>query len=187
MEKPPFVAHNWPPIFFSIANRPKTSPNLIFCSIKMSLLLYNDFVSSSMYVLGMCCSYQMWAEFKKRGASKFYCPWNLFFVVHVLDCTWTTQFKLRSPRLSMYIVLTNKEFRGSVWKGPHERRSSSLLTNALSFYRSQNVLCRSKFFVSDQKFIYILCRSQTFCAIQKDDLHSVKLFFVPAQKFLKRH
>ena len=57
----------------------------------------------------------------------------------------------------------------------------------MSFYRSQNVLCRSKFFVSDQKFIYILCQSQTFCARQKDDLHSVKLVFVPAQKFLKRH
>ena len=59
--------------------------------------------------------------------------------------------------------------------------------NALSFYRSQNVLCQSKFFVSDQKFIYILCQSQTFCARQKDDLQSVKLVFVPAQKFLKRH
>ena len=37
MKKPPSkVAHNRPPIFFSIANWPKTSPNLIFCSIKMS-------------------------------------------------------------------------------------------------------------------------------------------------------
>ena len=42
---------------------------------------------------------------------------------------------------------------------------------ALYFYRSQNVLGCSKFFVPDQK----------------DDLHSVKLVFVPAQKFLKRH
>ena len=57
---------------------------------------------------------------------------------------------------------------------------------ALSFYRSQNVLCWSKCFVSDQKFIYILCQAQTFCARQKDDLHSVKLVFVPTQKFLKR-
>ena len=60
-------------------------------------------------------------------------------------------------------------------------------TNALSFYRSQNVLGWSKFFVPDQKFIYILWQSQTFCARQKDDLHSVKLVFVLAQKFLKRH
>ena len=60
-------------------------------------------------------------------------------------------------------------------------------TNALSFYRYQNVLGWSKFFVPEQKFIYILWQSQTFCARQKDDLHSVKLVFVPAQKFLKRH
>ena len=43
------------------------------------------------------------------------------------------------------------------------------------------------FFVPDQKFIHTLWQSQTFCARQKDDLHSVKLVFVPAQKFLKRH
>ena len=43
------------------------------------------------------------------------------------------------------------------------------------------------FFVPDQKFIHILWQSQTFCARQKDDLHSVKLVFVPAQKVLKRH
>ena len=39
----------------------------------------------------------------------------------------------------------------------------------------------------DQKFIYILWQSQTFSARQKDDLHSVKLVFVLAQKVLKRH
>ena len=61
------------------------------------------------------------------------------------------------------------------------------LTYALSFYRSQNDLCRSKNFVSDQKIFYILCQSQTFCARQKDDLHSVKLVFVSVKKFLKRH
>ena len=61
------------------------------------------------------------------------------------------------------------------------------ISNALSFFRSQNVLGWSKFFVPDQKFIYILWQSQTFFARQKDDLHSVKLVFVPAQKFLKRH
>jgi hypothetical protein len=41
--------------------------------------------------------------------------------------------------------------------------------------------------VSDQKFIYLLCQSQIFCARQKDDLHSVKLVFVPAKKFLNRY
>ena len=59
--------------------------------------------------------------------------------------------------------------------------------NALSFDRSQNVLGWSKFFVPDQRSIYILWQSQTFCARQKDDLNSVKLVFVPAQKVLKRH
>ena len=37
MEKPPAkVAHNWANFFFIIVNKPKTSPNQIFCSIKMS-------------------------------------------------------------------------------------------------------------------------------------------------------
>ena len=40
------------------------------------------------------------------------------------------------------------------------------------------------FFVPDQKSIYILCQSQRFFARQKDDLHSVKLVFMPAQIFL---
>ena len=60
-------------------------------------------------------------------------------------------------------------------------------TIALSFYRSQNVLGWSKFFVPEQKNIYLLWQSQTFCSGQKDDLHSVRLVFVSAQKFLKRH
>ena len=70
---------------------------------------------------------------------------------------------------------------------PTLKETQPPVSNALSFYRSQNVLCQSKLFVSYQKFIYILCQSQTFCARQKDDLHAVKLVFVPAQKFLKRH
>ena len=70
---------------------------------------------------------------------------------------------------------------------PEKLQVSKRYFYALSFYRSQNVLCKFKFFVSDQKFIYVLCQSQTFCARQKDDLHSVKLVFVPMQKFLSRH
>ena len=34
------------------------------------------------------------------------------------------------------------------------------------------------------KIYYILCQSQTFCARQRDDLHSVKLVFLLAQNFL---
>ena len=48
-------------------------------------------------------------------------------------------------------------------------------------------LSQPKFFEPAQKFIYILCQLQALCARQKDDLHSVKLVFVPTQKFLKRH
>ena len=57
------------------------------------------------------------------------------------------------------------------------RNQHQVFTNALSFYRSQNVLCWSKFFVLDQKFIYILCQLKRFCARPIDDLHSVKLVF----------
>jgi hypothetical protein len=39
--------------------------------------------------------------------------------------------------------------------------------------------------VPDQKSIYILWQSQTFCARLKDDLHSVKLVLVPAQNAVK--
>jgi hypothetical protein len=37
-------------------------------------------------------------------------------------------------------------------------------------------------FVPNQKFIYILWQSQTFCARQKDDLHSVKSVFCAGTK-----
>ena len=57
-------------------------------------------------------------------------------------------------------------------------------TNALSFYRYQIVLGLSKFFVPDQKLIYILWLSQTFCARQKYDLHSL-LFFMLALNAVK--
>ena len=48
------------------------------------------------------------------------------------------------------------------------RKKGFWANNALSFYRSQNILGWSKFFVSDQNIIYILCLSQTFCASPKD-------------------
>ena len=62
--------------------------------------------------------------------------------------------------------------------------SCNQVTFALSFYRFQKVLGWSKSFVPDQKFIKILWQSQTFCAKQKDDLHSAKLVFVPAKEAL---
>ena len=116
--------------------------------------------------------------------------WSLFDLVWITSFCyiWTQnlpKYNLRTwtwstPCISTFIGSWSVWPRGTVYI----RIVSSY---ALSFYRSQNVLCWSKFFVSDQKFIYILCQSQTFCARPKDDLHSVKLVFVLAQKFLKRH
>ena len=39
-------------------------------------------------------------------------------------------------------------------------------------FTGPNMLWDGQFFAPDQKFIYILRQSQTFCARQKDDLHS---------------
>ena len=64
--------------------------------------------------------------------------------------------------------------------GKNQVYGKDLQSFALSFSRSQNNFGYSKFFVPDQNFIYILWQSQTFCARQKNDLHSVK-------KFLCRH
>ena len=55
-------------------------------------------------------------------------------------------------------------------------------TGPKMFWAGPNVLCQTK-----NLFTYLLWQSQTFCARQKDHLHSVKLVFVPTQKFLKRH
>ena len=69
------------------------------------------------------------------------------------------------------------------WLNQSPQEHSNHLSIALSFYRSQNVLCWSKIFVPEQKIVYILWQSQKFCARQKDDLHLVKLVFVPVQIF----
>jgi hypothetical protein len=55
-------------------------------------------------------------------------------------------------------------------------------TDALSLYRSQKILGRSKHFVPEIKWIDILCKSQTFCARPKDDLRSVNSFFFASAK-----
>jgi hypothetical protein len=68
--------------------------------------------------------------------------------------------------------------------------SVPLIMNALSFYRSQNVLCQSKFFVSDQKFIYILCQTKRWFAFSKiGSCAGTKVFeeALNAVKFLDRH
>ena len=50
-------------------------------------------------------------------------------------------------------------------------QEGQIMYTTLSFYRLQNVLGWSKYFVTDQKLIYILCQSQTFCARLKDNFH----------------
>ena len=57
----------------------------------------------------------------------------------------------------------------------------------MSFNRSQNSLCWSKCFVSDQKLIYVLCRFQTSCARPKDDLQLINSVFVLAKPILEWH
>ena len=107
----------------------------------------------------------------------------------------TPKFKIKDENFNDCVsISTNssissiKSYRASIkgWK-ILKTNCGVFESSALSFYRSQNILGWSKFFVPDQKVIYIFWQSQTFCARQKDDLHSVKLVFVPAQKCLKRH
>ena len=57
-----------------------------------------------------------------------------------------------------------------------------VLTYALSFYRSRNVLGWSKFFVPDQKFICILWQSQAFCARKKRCFAFSKIGFCAGTK-----
>ena len=54
-----------------------------------------------------------------------------------------------------------------------------VLLQVKMFWVGPNFLCETK------ENIYILWQSQIFCARQKDDLISVKLVFVLAQKFLR--
>ena len=56
------------------------------------------------------------------------------------------------------------------------------LTGLKMFWAGPNFLCQTKNILT-----YVLWQSQTFCARQKDDLHSVKLVFAPSQKFLEGH
>ena len=60
-------------------------------------------------------------------------------------------------------------------------------SNALSFYRSQNVLCRSKFFEPAQKFDCIQCLLKNFCAGTKTNFTVCKSSFCLFDKFLVQH
>merc|ERR1712051_470882 len=60
-------------------------------------------------------------------------------------------------------------------------------SNALSFYRSQNVLCRSKFFEPAQKFNCIWCLFKNFCAGTKTNFTECKSSFCLAQNVCDWH
>ena len=105
---------------------------------------------------------------------------------HFWNIRSRVSLSLSTAKAHLHIWRRCRSFDGTHPGLPRDHFTKSE-SNALSFYRSQNVLSWSKFFVPDQKFIYILWQSQTFCAKQKDDLHSAKLVFVPVQKFLKRY
>ena len=57
-----------------------------------------------------------------------------------------------------------------------------VFTYALSFYRSQNVLCLSKQFGPHQKLNCILCCSKLFCASTKNEFTELKSSFGQEQK-----
>ena len=59
------------------------------------------------------------------------------------------------------------------------------LSNALAFYRSQKILDWSKLapnFLYQLKLIYVLCKSQTFCARPKYEFHSVNSVYCAGTK-----
>ena len=62
------------------------------------------------------------------------------------------------------------------WAGPNFLRQTKNLFTYCGCH---------KHFAPDQKCIYILWQSQTFCARLKDDLHSVKLFFCAGTKIFE--
>ena len=98
-------------------------------------------------------------------------------VCHSLQSCHTAQKLDRREYRARYELRLAPKMDHSYNTLPHFWTFSDPPTYALSFYRSQNVLGWSKMFVSKQKF----------GARQKYDLHSVNLFYVLAQKFLKRH
>ena len=73
-----------PHFFFSIANRPKTSPNLIFCSIKMSpcaTSIYNEFV----YYLSLQSFHQIFWSFEIFSSTD---SWPNSWIISLHPHTW---------------------------------------------------------------------------------------------------
>ena len=82
---------------------------------------------------------------------------------HFWNIRSRVSLSLSTAKAHLHIWRRCRSFDGTHPGLPRDHFTKSE-SNALSFYRSQNVLSWSKFFVPDQKFIYILWQSQTFCA-----------------------
>ena len=93
------------------------------------------------------------------------------------------------PKKTRKMQTRNQWLQGALqtWKGTIHILRQHIIGLFLTHQLLPCSFTGPKFFEPAQKFIYLLCQSQTFCARQKNRLHSVKLFFVLAQKFLKRH
>ena len=127
-------------------------------------------------------------------------PYNDFDVgIHGFQCHCTSRNESTAPYwydhcIYIWYLLNNFKTHSSlasnnVWMvipgnifENHLDIQMSPSTGPKIFWAGPNFLCQTK-----NLFTYCGSQSQTFCAIEKDDLHSVKLFFVLAQKFLKRH
>ena len=103
---------------------------------------------------------------------------------------FVTALKLNLLNANHLLVWHKKFGTGTVWVNQFWSDTKNLDKhkifwdlNALSFYRSQNILGSSKFIVPDQILIYILCQSQSYCARPKDDFYSANLVYCASTKY----
>ena len=111
-------------------------------------------------------------------------------VIKVILCTikkrtwWSMElFHINFVNLSTPQLLTQK-VHGCLYEKFHFNFNISF---ALSFCRSQNVLCRSKFFVPAQKFDCAQCLFKNFCAGTKINFAECKSSFCLAQNVCDCH
>ena len=99
-------------------------------------------------------------------------------------CTYFSKFQTQiNKKFSTYLPSVWSKIQNSeLVKQCHEQ-----LTNALSFYKSRNVLRRSNFFESAQKFDCIQCIFKKFCAGTKNKFTECKSSFCLTQNVCDGH
>ena len=99
-------------------------------------------------------------------------------------CTYFSKFQTQiNKKFSTYLPSVWSKIQNSeLVKQCHEQ-----LTNALSFYKSRNVLRRSNFFESAQKFDCIQCIFKKFCAGTKNKFTECKSSFCLTQNVCDCH